>query len=411
MCYLQGYAFCQTCQSRLQTCHERINILNFTAKITTRKHDELNNYVYLCSTFYEETMEKKKIIIACDSYKGCLTSREVNEALVGVKSEERRVKNSTALVPSIVALEMSDGGDGMLDAFLSAMGGERVTMHAHDALMRWINAEYGIANDTAIIEIAQTVGLALIEPEQRNPMKGTSWGVGEQIMHAYRRGIRRFIVGLGGSATSDCGIGMLKAMGDDWKKIRQDCTFILASDVTNPLCGPHGAAYVFAPQKGADAEMVDKLDARARNFAEVCKKHFAYDASELPGAGAAGGLGYAFMQFFHAVFHSGADLLLDAVNFDYLVADADLVITGEGHSDKQTLMGKLPMRILQRSKKHQAEVWLVSGGISDKESLLAAGFDRVIAVTPEDMPLSEAMNPKIAKELLNKVGDYEIYHF
>lgn len=142
----------------------------------------------------------KKIIIACDSYKGCLSSREVNEAIAsGVKEW-----NADAASPEIITLEMSDGGEGMLDAFLSAMKGERVRIHAHDALMRWIEAEYGIVDDTAIIEIAQTAGLALIEPEQRNPMKATSWGVGEMIMNAYRRGVRRFIVGLGGSATSEC---------------------------------------------------------------------------------------------------------------------------------------------------------------------------------------------------------------
>ena len=374
-------------------------------------------------------MEKKKIVIACDSYKGCLTSKEVNFQL-GVRSEELGVD------AEVVTLEMSDGGEGMLDAFLSAMGGERVAMHAHDALMRWIDAEYGVVRmaqnhlfrnqeeiPVAIVEIAQTAGLALIEPEQRNPMKATSWGVGEQIMHAYRRGIRHFIVGLGGSATSDCGIGMLKAMGDDWKKIRKECTFVLASDVTNPLCGPNGAAHVFAPQKGADAKMVEMLDSKARKFAEVSKKHFEkeqddtrssqdiiVDASEMPGAGAAGGLGYAFLQYFHAEFHSGADLLLDAVDFEHLVADAELVITGEGHSDKQTLMGKMPQKILERAKNANANlpVWLISGGISDKEALLAAGFDKVIAVTPEDMPLDEAMKPEIAKELLRIIGEKEI---
>ena len=370
----------------------------------------------------------EKIVIACDSYKGCLSSKEVNEAL-GVKSEERRAKKFAHPL-EIVSLQMSDGGEGMLDAFLSAMGGERVSMHAHDALMRWRDAEYGIVTlapgvlfdapesiPVGIIEVAQTAGLAWIEPEQRNPMKATSWGVGEQVMHAYRRGIRHFVVGLGGSATSDCGIGMLKAMDDDWKKIRRDCRFILASDVTNPLCGSNGAAHVFAPQKGADAAMVERLDARARKFAEVCKKHFekktpsdksdaldGMDVSEQPGAGAAGGLGYAFMQFFHAEFHSGADLLLDAVGFDSLIADADLVITGEGHSDQQTLMGKLPMRILQRAKE-TAPVWLVSGGVSDEEALLAAGFDRVIAVTPDDMPLEEAMKPEVARKLLSQIGD------
>lgn len=341
----------------------------------------------------------KKIIIACDSYKGCLTSKEVNDAMAsGVNALE------------VITLEMSDGGEGMLDAFLSAMGGERVMMHAHDALMRWIDAAYSIVkikkndevagfqegDEVAIIEIAQAAGLALIEPEQRNPMKATSWGVGEMVMNAYSRGIRKFIVGLGGSATSDSGIGMLKAMGDDWKKIRKDCSFVLASDVTNPLCGPQGAAHVFAPQKGADAKMVEMLDKRAEKFAEVSAKHFGFDKSETPGAGAAGGLGYAFLQYFDAEFQPGAELLLQAVGFDELLKDADLVITGEGHSDKQTLMGKLPQRILEHSKGKR--VWLVSGGISDEQVLLDAGFDRVMAVTPKEMPLQEAMKPEVAVE-------------
>ena len=390
-------------------------------------------------------VKKKKIIIACDSYKGCLTSREVNEAIAsGLKewnaedaspeikklspdaASEKKNLDSDAASPEIITLEMSDGGEGMLDAFLSAMKGERVRIHAHDALMRWIEAEYGIVDDTAIIEIAQTAGLALIEPEQRNPMKATSWGVGEMIMNAYRRGVRRFIVGLGGSATSDCGIGMLKAMGDDWKKkIRRECSFVLASDVTNPLCGENGAAYVFAPQKGADAKMVQMLDDRARKFAEVSSKHFGYDRSEAPGAGAAGGLGYAFLQYFNAEARPGAELLLDEIGFDVLIQDAGLVITGEGHSDKQTLMGKLPQRILEHvlkcresDKSHVdcsqlagdckspdpsfPHVWLVSGGVSDRQAMLDAGFDRVIQVTPEEMPLDEAMKPDVARNNIIK---------
>ena len=350
----------------------------------------------------------KKIIIACDSYKGCLSSREVNEAIAsGVKewnaddaSPEMNNLISDTASPEIITLEMSDGGEGMLDAFLSAMKGERVRIHAHDALMRWIEAEYGIVDDTAIIEIAQTAGLALIEPEQRNPMKATSWGVGEMIMNAYRRGVRRFIVGLGGSATSDCGIGMLKAMGDDWKKIRQECSFVLASDVTNPLCGENGAAYVFAPQKGADAKMVQMLDDRARKFAEVSAKHFGYDRSMVSGAGAAGGLGYAFLQYFNAETRPGAELLLDEIGFDALILDADLVITGEGHSDKQTLMGKLPQRILEHGANQK--IWLVSGGVSDRQAMLDAGFDRVIQVTPDSMPLEEAMKPDVARNNIIK---------
>ena len=388
----------------------------------------------------------KKIIIACDSYKGCLSSREVNEAIAsGLKvwnaddaSSEIKIFDSDASSPEIITLEMSDGGEGMLDAFLSAMKGERVRIHAHDALMRWIEAEYGIVDDTAIIEIAQTAGLALIEPEQRNPMKATSWGVGEMIMNAYRRGVHHFIVGLGGSATSDCGIGMLKAMGDDWKKIRRECSFVLASDVTNPLYGENGAAHVFAPQKGADAKMVQMLDARARKFAEVSSRHFGYDRSEALGAGAAGGLGYAFLQYFNAEARPGAELLLDEIGFDALILDADLVITGEGHSDKQTLMGKLPQRILEHvlkcresDKSHVAcsqfagdckspessessessespdssfpLVWLVSGGVSDRLAMQNAGFDRVIQVTPDNMPLEEAMKPDVARNNILKV--------
>ena len=386
----------------------------------------------------------KKIIIACDSYKGCLSSREVNEAIAsGLKewnaedaSPEKKNLHSEDASPEIITLEMSDGGEGMLDAFLSAMKGERVKIHAHDALMRWIEAEYGIVDDTAIIEIAQTAGLALIEPEQRNPMKATSWGVGEMIMNAYRRGVRRFIVGLGGSATSDCGIGMLKAMGDDWKKIRRECSFVLASDVTNPLCGENGAAHVFAPQKGADAKMVQMLDDRARKFAEVSAKHFGYDRSEAPGAGAAGGLGYAFLQYLNAEARPGAELLLDEIGFDTLILNADLVITGEGHSDKQTLMGKLPQRILEHVLKCRESdksyvvcsqlagdckspessfphvckspdpsfplVWLVSGGVSDRQVMLDAGFDRVIQITPDSMPLEEAMKPDVARNNIIK---------
>lgn len=359
----------------------------------------------------------RKIIIACDSYKGCLTSKEVNEAMSdGVKREERSVKNSMADDFEVVTLEMSDGGEGMLDAFLSAMGGERMMLHAHDALMRWIDAAYGVVkmrkngevadfkvdDEVAIVEIAQAAGLAQIEPEQRNPMKATSWGVGEMILHAYRRGIRRFIVGLGGSATSDCGIGMLKAMGDDWKKIREDCRFVLASDVTNPLCGLQGAAQVFAPQKGADEAMVEMLDKRAEKFAEVSARHFGYDRSQMPGAGAAGGLGYAFLQYFNAEMLPGAELLLQTDGFDELLKDADLVMTGEGHSDHQTLMGKLPQRILEHSLRMGKRTWLISGGVSDKQSLLDAGFDRVVAVTPQNMPLQEAMKPEVAKENIVK---------
>lgn len=340
----------------------------------------------------------EKIVVACDSYKGCLSSKDVNETIADAL--RRAIPKTHRDDLEIVTLEMSDGGEGMLDAFLSAKGGERVKIQAHDPLMRWQEAAYGIGRDgRGIIEIAQAVGLALVEKEQRNPMKATSWGVGELLMHAYRRGVREFVVGLGGSATSDCGIGMLKAMGDDWKEMRRNCHFVIASDVTNPLCGPQGAAHVFAPQKGADETMVKQIEARARKFAEISAKHFGYDRSDAPGAGAAGGLGYAFLQYFNAEFRPGAELLLEAVNFDCTIADANLVITGEGHSDRQTLMGKLPQRILRHALQceGQREVWLLSGGISDRQTLSATGFKHVRAVTPIDIPLQKAMEPEIAK--------------
>lgn len=356
--------------------------------------------------------KRNKVVIVCDSYKGCLTSREVNEAVAeGLRrvtasenhemseeyanSEYRAMSEDCAM--GVVQIEMSDGGEGMLDAFLNAMGGERVRFVAHDALMRSVEVEYGLMGDTAIVETAQAVGIARIEPEQRNPMRTTTYGVGEILMHAYRHGARRFVVGLGGSATSDCGIGMLRAMGDDWKKLRADCSFTLASDVINPLCGTDGAAHVFAPQKGADAAMVEALDGRAQRFADACARHFGYDRSILPGAGAAGGLGYAFMQFFDANQQAGADMLLNLVGFDRLLRDARLVMTGEGHSDRQTLMGKLPMRVLHRAQRVGVSVWLVSGAVDSPSAMLAAGFSRVVAVTPQGLPLTEAMKADVAK--------------
>lgn len=336
--------------------------------------------------------KKNTILVACDSYKGCLSSREVNEA-VG-----RALAASAGRTALVRELEMSDGGEGMLDAFLHAMGGRRHTVAVHDALMRPVEAAYGLADGgVAIIETAQAAGLCRIEPPLRNPMRATTWGVGELIADAYRRGARRFIIGLGGSATSDCGIGMLRALDKLWRQMRLDCTFQLASDVTNPLCGPEGAAHVFAPQKGADSRMVEALDLRSARFAEVCRRHFGRDESRRPGAGAAGGLGYAFMQFFGATACPGAELLFSAVGFDGLLSSARLVITGEGHSDRQTLMGKLPQRVLSHALSRGIPVWLLSGGVSEAPSLLRAGFSRVEAVTPPSLPLAEALKPDVAR--------------
>jgi len=212
-------------------------------------------------------------------------------------------------------------------------------------------------------------------------------------------------VGLGGSATSDCGKGMLKAIIDtfakygNWDEVKalQDVQFTIATDVTNPLCGELGAAHVFAPQKGATPEMVLRLDEQAKLFAELSARHFGFDRQNVPGAGAAGGLGYAFLQYMNADCRSGIELLLEAVDFSSLLSDAQLVITGEGSADRQTLMGKLPFGILQTALRQQVPVALIAGRIKDRQQLLDAGFSKVECINPEDLSLEEAMKPTTAR--------------
>ena len=365
----------------------------------------------------------KKIIVAIDSFKGCLTSAEANQAA----SEGVFAKMPEA---EVVQIPVSDGGEGWLEAFNVAIGGELVEVNVKDPLMRPIVAQYLMQGDTAVIEIAKASGLTLLSPEERKPMVATSYGTGQLVVDAVRKGCKRIIVGLGGSATSDCGIGMLRAIidsfakGGSWDDVREldDVRFTIATDVTNPLCGENGAAHVFAPQKfaikreqseldsiaereqtrpqvkGATHEQVLALDARAKRFAEASAKHMGRDCQNMPGAGAAGGLGYAFLQYMNAKCRSGIDLLLDTIHFDDLLQDADLVITGEGSADRQTLMGKLPFGILQRAQRHDVPVMLIAGRIADEQQLLAAGFSRVTCINPPGLPLEIAMQPATAKE-------------
>ena len=337
-----------------------------------------------------------KVIIAIDSFKGCLTSKEANGAATeGIRKAYPDAK--------IVEVPVSDGGEGYMEAFHAAIGGRLEEVTVRDPLMRPITAKYLLHNDLAVIEIAQASGLTLLTNEERNPMVATSYGTGQLVADAVRKGAKHIIVGLGGSATSDCGIGMLHALIDafakhgQWDNIEafKDVTFTIASDVKNPLYGEQGAAHVFAPQKGATPKMVLALDERARKFAEVSAKHFGYDRSQMPGAGAAGGLGYAFLQYLNAKSIPGIQLLLDTIRFKELVADADLIITGEGSADRQTLMGKLPMGILEQSG--QTPVFLIAGRISDREELLNAGFARVECINPPDLPLEEAMRKDVAQ--------------
>jgi glycerate kinase len=297
-----------------------------------------------------------------------------------------------------------------MEAFQAAMGGEIVDVNVKDPLMRTIVAQYLVQGDTAVIEIAKASGLTLLKQEERNPMVATSYGTGQLVVDAVRRGCRHMVVGLGGSATSDCGIGMIRAIIDafaktgTWDDVQalKGVRFTIATDVTNPLCGENGAAHVFAPQKGAMPDVVAALDARARRFAEASARHMGYDRQNEAGAGAAGGLGYAFLQYMDADCRSGIDLLLDAVRFDDLLTATDLVITGEGSADRQTLMGKLPYGILQRAKAHQVPVRLIAGRVLDRQVLLDAGFSRVDCINPPDFPLEEAMKPATAMQHISQ---------
>ena len=336
-----------------------------------------------------------KIVLAIDSFKGCLTSVEANQAA----AEGIRAVRPDA---EVVQVPVSDGGEGFLDAFHAALGGEMVPIVVRDPLMRRISARYLLKGDTAVIEMAQACGLTLLSADERNPLLATSYGVGLLVADAVRRGARHIIVGLGGSATSDAGIGMIRALIDafaphgTWDDVQalRPVRFTIASDVQNPLCGANGAAHVFAPQKGATPEMVSRLDARARRFAEVSARHFGYNRSQQPGAGAAGGLGYAFLQYLDADCQPGIRLLLDALHFRELISDATLIVTGEGSADRQTLMGKLPMGILQQS--HGIPVALIAGRISDRDRLLRAGFAKVKCINPAGLPQEVAMQSSIA---------------
>lgn len=338
-----------------------------------------------------------KIVVAIDSFKGCLTSNEANQvAAEGIRNRWPDAK--------VVQVPVSDGGEGFMEAFHAAIGGELIELTVRDPLMRPVSAQYLLHDKLAVIEIAQASGLTLLSPEERNPMVATSYGTGQLVADAVRKGAEHIIVGLGGSATSDAGIGMLRALIDsfakhgEWDDIEElkHVRFTIASDVKNPLCGENGAAHVFAPQKGASPDMVLQLDKRARKFADISAKHFGYDRSEQEGAGAAGGLGYAFLQYMNAGCKPGIELLLDTIKFREIVNDADLVITGEGSADRQTLMGKLPMGILKQSG--NVPVCLIAGRISDKQEILNAGFAHVECINPEGITLEEAMRKEVAMQ-------------
>lgn len=371
----------------------------------------------------------KKIVLAIDSFKGCLSSKEIEQCIA---EEIHRILPSC----QTVCIPIADGGEGMLDTLIEATQGTFVSTQAHDPLMRIRPTRYGILGDqrTAIIEMAEINGLTTLSPIERNPMKTSTYGTGELIKDALEKGFRRFIIGIGGSATNDAGMGMMQALGahlydkqgnelEQGGKIMEqiahidlnhlhpalkEATFIVACDVQNPFCGPQGAAYVFARQKGASEEQIRQLDEGMRHLALLIERDFSYNINKVKGSGAAGGLGGAFATFLQAHLQSGIDLLLDAVDFDRKITNADWIITGEGKADRQTAEGKVPAGVLKRAKKANIPVMLIAGKVEDKACLQQMGFARIVKISPDNLPLEEAMRPEVTRENIRRAIGREL---
>ena len=356
-----------------------------------------------------------RIIAAFDSFKGSLTSREAGEAF---RSGFIEVHPDA----EVVILPIADGGEGMAEAICEGMGGEMVSAIVSDPLCRKIEARYAVVNDgyTAVIAMSAASGLTLLTPQERNPLIASTYGTGELILDAARRGCREIVVGLGGSATNDGGAGMLRALGyrfydsageelcdtisilehlhsistAELTTLLDGVSLTVAVDVDNPLFGEHGAAEVFARQKGANEEMVVRLDCALRHYADVIDGA----SAEVAGTGAAGGMGYAFRAVLGAELRSGIDIVLSFVKFDDIVQGAHMVVTGEGSIDAQTLHGKAPAGVLRAARRHNIPVVALGGRVEGVDALLAGGFREVRAITPAGQPLAEAMQRDVAME-------------
>ena len=330
----------------------------------------------------------RKIVIACDSYKGCLSSSDVaNAAAHGVAEVYPDCE--------VIKLAVADGGEGTVEALVDTLGGHLEWAEVSDPLGRPVRAAYGVAGDLAIIESAAACGLTLLTKEERNPLVTSTKGLGELIMAAIDKGCRKFLIGLGGSATNDGGMGMIRAEG--FLEKTKGMKFTVACDVDTPYIGEHGASRVFGPQKGASEQDVDVLEERLRGYALTILKETGVDVRDMAGAGAAGGLGGAFRAYLGAELKRGVDLVLDQIDFDSKIRGADLVITGEGCSDYQTLKGKTASGVLERAKRQGIPVALVSGAVRDEQMLRDGGFGIIEAVSPLSMSREEAMRPEMAK--------------
>lgn len=354
-----------------------------------------------------------RVVIAPDSFKGSVSALGVANAVAnGVR----------AVFPDaeIIKVPIADGGEGTVEALVTATGGQIVTREVVGPLGEPVMAHWGVLGDgdTAVIEMAAASGLTLVPKEKRDPRIATTYGTGQLIKTVLDRGIRKIIIGIGGSATNDGGTGMAKALGARFldasgqelppggaalaklakidlsgldERLRTT-TILVACDVDNPLCGPRGASAVYGPQKGATPEMIQELDAALKNFAAVATAATGKDVADYRGAGAAGGLGAGLLFFTNAQLRPGVEIVLETTGFASLVATADLVITGEGRTDFQTAYGKAPVGVAKVAKQYGVPVVCLSGGLGDgAEDVLAQGVDALMSVVPQPMALDECM--------------------
>lgn len=352
-----------------------------------------------------------KIILAPDSFKGTFSSSEVIQYLH---------RGIMKYFPSaeVVSIPIADGGEGTVDAIHGALGGTFITPTVTGPLGEKVRAKIAFIKDTAIIEMAQASGITLIKDADRNPLVATTFGTGQMILEALNNGAKEIIIGIGGSATNDGGIGMAQALGVEFfglnkekigfggkylSEIKSFSTINLDKrvletkisvicDVTNPLTGPRGATYVYGPQKGAQKEQLELLEKGMVSYKEVIQKQLGIDMNDVMGSGAAGGLGAALVAFLNAVLQPGIDTILDLVNFDEIIKDADLVITGEGRIDGQSINGKVPVGIGNRCKNKNVKVIVLAGAIgNDTEKIYDYGIDALFSTVDKPMTLHEVL--------------------
>lgn len=360
------------------------------------------------------------IVIAIDSLKGSLTSLEAGKAIeTGIK------KVYSEAVTKV--LPLADGGEGTVEALTLGMGGKLQSIEVTGPLGNKILAQYGILSDgkTAIVEMAAAAGITLVPDNKRNPLYTTTYGVGEILLDAMHKGCRHFIIGIGGSATNDGGVGMLQALGydmldadgkpvpfgaaglkvlcriDDSRVTPElkECSFRIACDVTNPLCGEKGCSAIYGPQKGASSEDIALMDKWMGDYARISKEKYSHADANAPGAGAAGGMGFAFLTFTNATLESGIEIVLAETKLEDHISKADLVITGEGRLDGQTVMGKAPVGVARIAKKYNKPVIAFAGCVTPEATACNEhGIDAFFPILRGVVSLSEAMEPKNARQ-------------